>query len=103
MAETFKGCASLECSAQGIFANFVDGRLVHLSYGVNPFASEIVVELKKKFGEPTESANGTFTWRNSVGYLTVTNITAPGPNGSVKYLATIVTSSLNDRGEGKDI
>jgi hypothetical protein len=89
---------------QAIYADFVDGRLVYLSYEVAPSSvGEVIVALKGKFGEPSESANGTFTWRNSVGYLMVMNITAPGPNGSVKYLATSITSSLNDRGQGKDI
>jgi hypothetical protein len=35
-AMVHKGCTLIECSAQGIFANFVDDRLVYLMYGVNP-------------------------------------------------------------------
>jgi hypothetical protein len=55
-ATTYKGCALLECSAQGISANFVDGRLVYLVYGVSPgSAARIIAVLKPKFGEPTET------------------------------------------------
>lgn len=103
-AMTYKGCTSLECSAQGISANFVDGRLVYLSYGVSPGASEeIIVTLKKKFGEPSESTKRSATWRNSVGYLFVSETVVPGPDGSTKDVATNVASSLNDRGRDKDI
>ena len=103
-AMTYKGCTSLECSAQGILANFVDGRLVYLSYGVSPGASqEIIVTLKKKFGEPSALTKRSATWRNSVGYLYVSEMVVPGPDGSTKDIATNIDSSLNDRGEGKDI
>jgi hypothetical protein len=103
-AMTYKGCTSLECSAQGIFADFVGDRLVYLSYGVNPgLSDQIVSALKKKFGEPIESTKRTTTWRNSVGYLSVSDMAVPGPGGTAKDLATSVTSSLNDRGESKDI
>jgi hypothetical protein len=103
-AMTHKGCALLECSAQGISANFIDGRLVYLSYGVSPGASEEIIEtLKKKFGEPSESTKHSATWRNSVGYLFVSETVVRGPGGSAKDIATGIASSLNDRGEGKDI
>jgi hypothetical protein len=103
-AMTYKGCSLPECDAQGIFADFVDGRLVYLSYGVSPFnAPEIVATLTKKFGEPNESTKPAAIWRNSVGYLSVSELVVPGPNGSKKYIATRIDSSLNDRGEGKDI
>ena len=102
-ALAYKGCALRECALQGINADFVDGRLVMLMYGVAPFVDQVIMALKVKFGEPTESTKDSATWRNSIGYLTVSYDTAPCPNGSVKHLATSITSSLNDRGGGKDI
>jgi hypothetical protein len=103
-ATTYKGCALPECSAQGISANFVDGQLVYLSYGVIPGNSEeIIAILKKKFGEPTESTERSATWRNSAGYLYVSETVVLGTDGSPRDLATTIVSALNDRGEGKDI
>lgn len=102
-AWSFKGCTVPECSHQGIFADFVDDRLVTLTYGVQPFPDQVIVALKRKFGEPSESANGTTVWRNSVGYLSVVPDIGPGPNGTGVPLALRITSSLNDRGESKDI
>lgn len=103
-AATYKGCASLECSAQGISANFVDGRLVYLVYGVSPgSAQEIIVALKAKFGEPTETKGESATWKNSVGYLFVSEVFVPGGDGSAKDIATNVISSVNDSGQRKDI
>jgi hypothetical protein len=103
-AMTHKGCATLECSAQGIFANFVDERMVSLSYGVAPgHSGEIIEALKKKFGEPKESTEHSATWRNSVGYLLVSETVVPSPDGSKQDIATLITSSLNDGGGGKDI
>jgi hypothetical protein len=103
-AVTYKGCASLECSAQGIVADFFDGRLVYLLYGVSHGASEeIIATLKKKFGEPSESTKRSATWRNSVGYLAVSETVVPGPDGSARDIATSIPSSLNDRGQRKDI
>jgi hypothetical protein len=103
-AATYKGCASLECSAQGISANFVDGRLVYLVYGVSPgSAKQIIGLLKTKFGEPTETKEKSATWRNSVGYLFVSEVTVPVGDGPPKDVATNIISAVNDSGQGKDI
>jgi hypothetical protein len=103
-AATYKGCALLECSAQGISANFVDGRLVYLAYGVSPgSATEIIRVLKAKFGEPTETDGKSAAWRNSVGYLLVSEVVVPSGNGPPKDIATNVISALKDSGQGKDI
>lgn len=102
-ASSFKGCTVPECSHQGIFADFVDDRLVTLDYGVPPFSDQVIVALKKKFGEPSESANGTFTWKNSIGSLSVLRDIGPGSKGSGVPLALHIISSLNDRGDDKDI
>ena len=104
LADTYKGCTLLECSAQGIFAKFVDGRLVYLMYGVSPGSSaEIIATLKRKFGEPNGSTNHSATWKNSVGYLYVSETLVPGSDGSAKDIATSIASSLNNQGEDKDI
>jgi hypothetical protein len=42
-AATFKHCATLECGAQGLSANFVDGRLVYLMNGGFLFCASPVV------------------------------------------------------------
>ena len=103
-AIAYKGCALLECSAQGIFANFVDGRLVYLQCGVNPFsAKEIIGVLKAKFGAPTEATERSATWRNSVGYLSVSETFVPRQDGPPQDIATNITSAVNDKGQGKDI
>jgi len=103
-AATYKGCALLECSAQGILANFVDGRLVYLVYGVSPgSAARIIAVLKPKFGEPTETNGKSATWKNSVGYLSVSEVVVPGSDGSPKDIATNVISAVNDSGQSKDI
>ena len=103
-AMTYKGCTLLECSAQGIFANFVDDRLFYLMYGVTPGSSRLIIEtLKKKFGEPNDSSEQSTTCKNSIGYLNVSEAVVPGSDGSVKHIATSVVSALNDKGEGKDI
>jgi len=100
----FKGCALVECSAQGILANFVDGRLVYLMYGVNPAASkQIIGVLKTKFGEPAEATERSATWRNSVAYLSVSETSITGSDGHVRNIATSVVSALNDSGQAKDI
>jgi hypothetical protein len=99
-----KGCLLVECSAQGIFANFVDGRLVYLMYGVNPASSKMIIEaLKSKYGEPTETAERSATWRNSIGYLYVSETSIPGSDGHARNIATSVVSALNDSGKSKDI
>ncbi len=102
-AMSFKGCTLPECDAQGVTASFFDGLLVDLSYGVTPFhAGEIISVLKKKFGEPSESTKPSATWKNSVGYLSVSEITLPAPDGHAKPIATVIESTLNDRGGSKD-
>jgi len=109
-AKTFKGCPMPECAYQGIFADFVDGRMVRLRYAVSlGSADKIIAALKKKYGEPTKSTEnpnlrGTLssaTWKNSVGSLTVTDFWGP-PNQPLNSY-TDITSALNDAGEGKDI
>jgi hypothetical protein len=103
-ATTYRGCALLECSAQGISANFVDGRLVYLSYGVSPgSAKEIIGVLRTKFGEPTEATEKSATWRNSAGYLLVSETFVPGADGHARDIATNIVSAVNDSGQSKDI
>jgi hypothetical protein len=103
-AATFKHCATLECGAQGLSANFVDGRLVYLMYGVTPGSwKEIIAVLKTKFGEPTEVAHQSATWKNSVGYLTVSDSAIKDANGVLHALGTHIVSALNDTGQRKDI
>jgi hypothetical protein len=91
-AYTAKGCS--ECDFQGIFADFINDRIVRLRYGVSlGSAKKIIAALKTKYGEPIKSTETTATWRNSVGYLTVSE--------DDKY--TEITSALNDGGKNKDI
>jgi hypothetical protein len=99
-----KGCLLTECSAQGIFGNFVDGQLVYLMYGVNPASSRTIIgALKSKFGEPTETTERSATWKNSVGYLSVSETSIPGSDGRPRNIATSIVSALNDGGRTKDI
>jgi hypothetical protein len=103
-ALSWKGCLLPECRGQGIFATFVDGRLVSLMYGVAPYSSkEIIKTLKAKFGAPTEETEQSATWRNSVGYLSVSDIVVTDKNGKPEHLATSITTATNDQGSGKDI
>jgi len=100
----YKGCTLVECSAQGILANFLDGRLVYLMYGVNPATSkQIIGVLKTKLGEPTEATERSATWRNPVGYLSVSETFIPGSDGNARNIATSVVSALNHGGQAKDI
>ena len=102
-----KACELAGCDGQGIFANFVDGRLTRLTYGLAPGgASTIIGVLKSKFGEPTETnETGTSaTWRNSVGHLSVSEVSLPGADGHPRrYVQTSVISASNDSGLSKDI
>jgi hypothetical protein len=102
-----KARALVGCEGQGIFANFVDGRLTRLTYGLAPGgASTIIGVLKSKFGEPTETdKTGTVSalWRNSVGNLSVSEVSLPGADGQRRYIQTIVISAANDSGLSKDI
>jgi len=101
-----KACALVGCDAQGIFANFIDGRLTRLTYGLAPGgASTIIGVLKSKFGEPTETnkAGTSATWRNSVGYLDVSELSLSGADGHPRYIRTSVISASNDSGLSKDI
>lgn len=103
-AATFKHCATLECEAQGLSGTFVDGRLVYLMYGVTPGSwKDIIAVLKTKFGEPTEVAEKSATWRNSVGYLYVSDTAVKDANGHLHALGTHIISALNDSGQSKDI
>ena len=86
----------MECSAQGIFANFVDGRLVYLSYGLSPYnSSEILNALKAKFGEPTERTQTSFTWKNSSGYLSVMSVSVRDRDGTVKSIARAASMDIS--------
>jgi hypothetical protein len=101
-----KFCMVVGCDGQGISADFVDGRLTRLAYGLGPGgASTVIKVLKSKFGEPTETnETGTSaTWRNSVGYLSVSETSIPGSDGHRRYIQTSVISASNDSGLGKDI
>jgi hypothetical protein len=101
---SYRGCTLVECGAQGIFANFVDGRLVYLMYGLNPASSRTIIgALKSKFGEPTETTEKSATWKNSVGYLSVSETSIPGSDGHPRNIATSVVSALHDGGQTKDI
>ncbi len=103
-AATHKGCATLECDTQGILAQFFDGRLVSLTYGVMPGSSkQIVTTLKTKFGEPSEAGETSVKWRNSVGYLSVSEVSVPSGSAQARNVATAITSALNDIGQTKDI
>jgi hypothetical protein len=101
---SWKGCADVVCEGQGILANFVDGQLIYLYYGVGPGASEEIVKaLKAKYGEPSEATKESATWKNSVGYLRVTQLPVPGSHGWSGLAVTTITSALNDTGQTKDI
>src|ERR1043166_6212800 len=59
-AMTFKGCPTLECIYQGIFADFVDGRMIRLRYAVSAgSARKNISALKKKNTEPTHNTKKT--------------------------------------------
>ena len=99
-------CMVAGCDGQGISANFVDGRLTRLAYGLGPGgASTVIKALKSKFGEPTETnETGTSaTWKNSVGYLAVSETSIPESGGHRRYIQTSVVSASNDSGLSKDI
>jgi hypothetical protein len=101
VAHTFKGCGDIECDNQGIFAKFNDGLMVELRYGVAPFQDAAVLSaLKAKFGEPVSQAGMTYTWKNSVGTLTLTtwrDINSP------RFVGTMITSTLNATSLRNDI
>ena len=110
VANTFKGCPTPECVYQGIFANFVDGRMVRLRYAVSAgSASKIIAALKKSTASLRRAGKiricrellSSATWKNSVGSLTVSDFW--GPPNQILNSYTDVTSALNDAGEGKDI
>ncbi len=98
----FKSCVKPWCVGQGIMAQFVDGRLVYVSYGVQYGALDKIVEaLKTKYGPPTSTGENNAQWQNSVGYLAVMQIATTQPDGNtVGYTAII--SALNGH-TGKDI
>jgi hypothetical protein len=101
VAHTFNGCGDVECDNQGIFATFNDGLMVELRYGVAPFQDDVVLSaLKAKFGEPVSQAGMTYTWKNSVGTLTLTtwrDINSP------RFVGTMITSTLSDTSLRNDI
>lgn len=103
-APASKGCTSLECRGQGILGKFIDGQLVSLTYGVEPFHQyEVTEALRSKFGEPTEKHETSWTWKNSVGTLAVVLVSVRLDDGSLKLLTTAITSSLKDQGPKNDI
>jgi hypothetical protein len=92
-AHNFKGCTDLlNCGGQGINAEFVDGVMVSLTYGVMA-GPDILPALRSKYGEPTMRTGEYCEWKNSVGKLSI------GTSG----LTTSITSSLNDKGAKRDI
>jgi hypothetical protein len=101
VAHTFKGCGDVECDNQGIFAKFHDGVMVELRYGVAPFQDDVVfAALKEKFGEPVSHEGLTYTWKNSVGTLTLTSwrdINSP------RFVGLMITSKLNNTSLPGDI
>jgi len=101
-----KFCMVAGCDGQGISANFVDGRLTRLAYGLGPGGASTVIKVfKSKFGEPTETndAGTSATWKNSVGYLAVSETSIPESDGHRRYIQTSVVSASNDSGLSKDI
>jgi hypothetical protein len=92
-ALVFKGCMDRQCGTQGIFAEFFDGVLVKLTYGVME-TDDVVPLLKAKYGDPTCEGE-TCSWHNSIGSLTVFH--------SQSTLTTTVTSELHDKGAKSDI
>jgi len=102
VAHSSKGCATGECLAQGIFADFVDDKLVFLMYGVSPFEDAVLPALKAKFGEPIKDGTG-FAWKNSVGTLSFGTTSIWGSNGVPVITASVISSRLNNRGKNKDI
>jgi hypothetical protein len=73
-------------------------------YGVTPGSQKEIIEiLKTKFGEPTEVAAKSATWRNSVGYLYVSDSGVRDAGGSLHALGTSIVSALKDSGQSKDI
>jgi hypothetical protein len=97
-----KGCIfGDECADQGILASFNGGVLVSLTYGVMPFGEDGIYDaLTEKFGKPTSQDNKgrypSYTWKNSVGYLSLSTSYARDSNGNIRPDATTITSSLND-------
>jgi len=101
VAHTFKGCGDIECDNQGIFAKFNDGLMVELRYGVAPFQDDVVLAaLKAKFGDPDSQAGSTYTWKNSVGTLTLEPWKAIN---SPRFVGLMITSKLNDGSLRDDI
>ncbi len=101
-AQTFRGCATPECAFQGIFAYFIDGRLVRLRYAIAfGSANKVIAALKSKYGEPAVSTATSAKWTNSVGYLSV--LDSPGLESRPLDSYTDITSALNDDRQGKDI
>lgn len=101
-ANTFKGCTMPECTYQGIFADFVDDRMVRLRYAILlGSAAPIIAALKSKYGQPVKSTETSATWKNSIAYLSVSEAWGLQRDSLDSY--TDITSALNDIGQGKDI
>jgi hypothetical protein len=97
-AQTFTGCTDALCTSQGIFADFFDGRLVSLSYGVRcggqgDCLQIIIRALKQKYGEPTTETKSSAAWKNRVGTLKVSEL-----DGDIS-----ITSTLTENPTTKDI
>jgi hypothetical protein len=86
---------------QGIFADFIDDRMVRLEYSVSlGSAGKIILALKDKYGDPIESTKSSATWKNAVGSLHVFEFwEASNPVNS----RTVITSELNNNAGSKDI
>jgi hypothetical protein len=84
--------------------------MIRLRYAVTlGSANQIIEALRKKYGDPATSTQNPnvsgwlsgATWKNSAGYLTVSDAWAPADRPLESY--TDITSGLKDSGESKDI
>jgi hypothetical protein len=92
------------CLYQGINAEFFDGRMTRLMYGVAPGSMLTIVEaLKKKYGKPYSEREGWVIWTNSVSTLTVASQKRKMRDGATQEVATVIMTYLNDKGSDKDI
>ena len=72
---------------QGIGAEFVDGKLESLSYGVaKGMAPSAIEALKKKYGKPDVGGSRSAEWSNSVSTLVVMSLQTRKRDGTIVYL-----------------
>jgi hypothetical protein len=82
------------CHTQGIYAEFIDGKMTALSYGVAKGMLPTVVEtLKKQYGKPNEEGRMAL-WSNSVSALTVLSIGTKHSDGAFVDTSTFITVRL---------